>query len=538
MAMNLSRRALWGPTGILLAPWLLSRPRWAAGESAPLNARSYGAKGDGRTKDTRAIQAAIDAAGKSGGIIEFPPGEYVSGTLHLRSRVALRLAAGAILIASPDDADFDRHEELGYDSFADRETADFNFALLQGRALQDVRIFGPGRIDGNRTRRGGPKPIALKQCGKIQIHDLTIDNAPNYNISLLGCHDVDIVGVTIRNGYSDGIDPDCCRNVRIVKCRVEARDDAIVAKASFALGVRRSTENVLVADCALVNVRNALKLGTESIGTFKNIVFRNCTISARAEAWKPYPAGWKPLPSAGISLETVDGGSLEQVRVSGITMVGVRAPIFVRLGRRGRGQRGPGAGELKNVSIAHIVATGALWTSSITGIPGHPIVDISLNDIRITDKGGGKVGRLAREVPEFESKYPDAAMFNDDLPAYGLYCRHVTGLKLDGIDLKIDQPDARPAVILDDVRKADLNSMVASPPAGGGPVLWLRSVRDCLLHRSRPRAGAKTFVRLSGAETAGVRLEANDFSQVEQVATVDSEVDASALRMERNVMRK
>jgi hypothetical protein len=538
MAMSLSRRALLERTGILLAPWLLSRPRWAAGESAPLNVRRYGAKGDGRTKDTRAIQAAIDAAGKSGGVIEFPPGEYVSGTLHLRGRMALRLAAGASLIASPDDADFDPYEELGYDSFADRETTDFNFALLQGRALQDVRIVGPGRIDGNRTRRGGPKPIALKQCGKIQIHDLTIDNAPNYNISLLGCHDVDIVGVTIRNGYSDGIDPDCCRNVRIVKCRVESRDDAIVAKASFALGVRRSTENVLVAECALVNVRNALKLGTESIGDFKNIVFRDCTISARPEAWKPYPAGWKPLASAGISLETVDGGSLEQVRVSGITMVGVRAPIFVRRGRRGRGPTGPTAGELKTVSIAHIVATGALWTSSITGIPGHPISDISLNDIRITSKGGTKVGGRAREVPEFESKYPDAAMFNDDLPAYGLYCRHVTGLKLDGIDLKVDQPDARPAVILDDVGKAELKTMVATPPTGGGPVLWLRSVRDCLLHRSRPRAGAKTFVRLSGAETAGVRLEGNDFRQVEQVAMVDPEVNATALRLERNLMRK
>jgi hypothetical protein len=538
MAMNLSRRALWGRTAILLAPWLLSRTRWAAGESAQLDVRDYGAKGDGRTKDTRAIQAALDAAGRSGGAIYFPSGEYVSGTLRLRSRVALRLAAGAALIASPDDMDFDRYEELGYDSFADRETTDFNFALLQGRALQDVRIFGPGRIDGNRTKRGGPKPIALKECSKIQIHDLTIDNAPNYNISLLGCDDVDIVGVTIRNGYSDGIDPDCCRNVRIVNSRVESRDDAIVAKASFALGVRRSTENVLVSDCALVNVRNALKLGTESIGNFKNIVFRNCTISARPEAWKPYPAGWKPFPSAGISLETVDGGSLEQVRVSDITMVGVRAPIFVRLGRRGKGPAGPAAGALKSVSIAHIVATGAWWTSSITGIPGHLIADISLNDIRITSKGGAKAGGLGREVPEFESKYPDAAMFNDDLPAYGLYCRHVTGLKLDGIDLKIDRPDARPAVVLDDVRKADLKSMVVTPPAGGGPVVWFRSVRDCLLHRSRPRAATKTFVRLSGAETAGVRLEGNDFSQVEQVAMVDPEVDATALRMDRNVRRK
>ena len=383
------------------------RARWAAGEPAPLDVRGFGATGNGKTKDTRAIQDALDAAGRSGGPIRFPPGEYVSGTLRLRSRVTLRLTAGAALIASPDDGDFDPHEELGYDSFADRETTDVSFALLQGRGLQQVRIVGPGRIEGNRSRRGGPKPIALKQCGQIQIHDLTIENSPNYNISLLGCDGVDIAGVTIRNGYSDGIDPDCCRNVRIVNCLIESRDDAIVAKTSFALGVRRPTANLLVADCVLVNVRNALKLGTESVGDFRNIVFRNCTITARPEPWLPYPDTWKPQPSAGVSLETVDGGRLEQVRVSGITMEGVRAPIFVKLGRRGKGPPGSAASVLKGVSISDITATGAQWTSTITGVPGRPVEDISLSGIRITDKGGGRAENLTREVPEFETRYPD-----------------------------------------------------------------------------------------------------------------------------------
>lgn len=400
--------------------------------------------------------------------------------------------------------------------------------------LQHVGIFGPGRIDGNRTKRGGPKPIALKQCRNIQIHDLTIDNAPNYNISLLGCDKVDIVGVTIRNGYSDGIDPDCCKNVRIANCHIESRDDAIVAKASFALGVRGATENVLVTDCSLVNVRNALKLGTESSGDFRNIVFRNCTISARSVGWKPYPDRWKPQPSAGISLITVDGGTVERVRVSGITMAGVRSPLFVRLGRRGLGQRVPAAGELKEISIAHIVATGAMWPSSITGIPDHPISNISLKDIRIAGKGGGKAALLSRDVPELEKQYPDATMFRD-LPAYGLYCRHVTGLRADQLDLEVEQPDARPAVILDDVRQADLGAIAATPPAHGGPMFWLRSVRDGKLHGVRSHAGTKTLVRLSGGDTARVRLVGNHFSQAEQAVMVDREVDAGAVRVEGNV---
>jgi hypothetical protein len=535
--MVFSRRALLRSTRALIAPLLLSRALRGTGESAQLNVRDYGAKGNGKSADTGAIQAAIDAAGRSGGTVYLPPGEYVSGTLRLRDRVTVRLAAGATLIASPDDSDFDPYEVLDYDLFEDRETTDFRFALLQGRALREVGIFGPGRIDGNRTGRGGPKPIALKQCRDIQIHDLTIDNAPNYNIGLLGCDRVDIVGVTIRNGYSDGIDPDCCRNVRIAGCRIESRDDAIAAKASFALGVRGSTENVLVTDCALINVRNALKLGTESSGDFKNIVFRNCTISARDERRKPYPDGWKPWPSAGISLVTVDGGSLERVRVSGITMAGVRAPLFVRLGRRGLGQKVPAAGALTDISIADIVATGATWPSSIMGIPGHPISNISLKNIRITGKGGGKAALLSRDVPELEKHYPDATMFRD-LPAYGLYCRHVKSLRADQLDLKVDQPDTRPAVVLDDVREADLRAIEATPPADGGPVFWLRSVRDGRLHGFRPRSGTKTLVRLSGGDTARVRLAGNDLSRVEQAVTVDPEVDARAVRMEGNVTRR
>src|SRR5262249_47272008 len=152
---------------------------------------------------------------RPGDVVFFPPGSYLSGTLRLRDRLVLQFAAEARLVASADDADFDRYERLEYDAVADRETTDFNFALLQGPGLQPLAIIGPGRIDGNRRSRGGPKPIALKQCHHVTIDNLIIENAPNYNISLLGCEHVAIRDVTIRNGYADGIDSDCCRHVRI-----------------------------------------------------------------------------------------------------------------------------------------------------------------------------------------------------------------------------------------------------------------------------------------------------------------------------------
>jgi hypothetical protein len=530
-----SRRALLRRAGVFTVPWLVSWPRRAWSQSAPRSVRDYGARGDGKANDTAAIQAAIDAAA-SGGVVLFPPGDYLSGTLHLRSRLVLRLAAGATLIASRDNADFDPYERLPYESFADRETTDFNFALLQGRRLQHVSIIGPGRIDGNRRSRGGPKPIALKQCRHVTIRDLTLENAPNYNISLLGCDHVDIGGVTIRNGYADGIDPDCCRYVRIAGCRVESRDDAIVLKTSLALGVRRSTEYVVVTDCDLVNVRNGLKIGTESSGDFKNIVFRNCTLSGRAEIRPPpLPFDVTPFPSAGVSIQNVDGGRLEQVVVSGITMVDVRAPIFVRLGERGRGQAVPEAGQLTGITISNVVATGAEWTSSITGIPGHHVSDISLNDIRIAAKGGGDAALVTRPVPEREREYPDAARFRN-LPAHGLYCRHVTRLRLERTTLTVGEPDARPALVLDDVREATVTTMLATAPSDAGPVAWLRSARDCLVRGIRSPE-ARTVVRLSGVETARVRLRAGASSPAQPVVRLDPDVDATALSTEGSVAR-
>ena len=512
----------------LAAPWLLlPRPAWAAarGES---NVRHYGAMGDGRSLDTRAIQAAIEAAGRSGGTVFFPPGEYLSGSLHLRSHITVRLGAGSVLIASKEEADFDPVERIEHDSHSDTETTDFRFALLQGRDLIGLSILGPGRIDGNRTRRGGPKPIALKRCRHTLIRELTIVNAPNYNISLLACDGVDIQGVTIRNGYSDGIDPDCCRNVRIHACHIESRDDAIVLKTSFALGTRGTTQNVRVTSCHLTTIHNALKLGTESTGRFENIVFSQCTIVGRSHAWKGDL-------SSGVSLEMVDGGTLERVVVSDLRMTNVRAPIFVRLGNRGRGQEIPVAGTLQNVSISNVVAVGAMIASSITGIPGHPISEISLKNIRITARGGASAEVASQSVPELERRYPDAYMFHD-LPAYGLYCRHVRGLTCDHVKLDTDRPDARPAVVLDDVGRARVAGLRAMPPAEGQPLIWLRSVQDCQVAGLHARPGTHAVLRLSGSDTARVSLVGNDFSQVERVAMVDGPVAESALRMEGNVM--
>jgi hypothetical protein len=498
--------------------------------------------GDGVTRDTQAIQAAIDAAAPAGGTVSFPPGTYLSGTLRLRSHLTFHLEAGATLLASADDTDFDPREPLAHSPAADAETADFRFALLQGDGLSQVTILGPGRIDGRRRARGGPKLIALRRCRDVQIRDLTLLNAPNYNISLLDSDRVDIGGVTILNGHSDGIDPDCCREVRIRDCHIESHDDAVAVKASSAPGGRRLTEDVEVARCHLVTMHNGLKLGTESTGDFRRIVFRDCTILGR-------PHRWTGHLSAGVSFVMVDGGHLHDVRVSGIRMASVRTPLFIRLGGRGRARPEPAGGTLSNVSISDLTVTGALAASTVTGVPGRPVSGISLTRIRVLVAGGftdgegftvgfrrGFTGEFTRyqapqDVPEHANAYPDAYMFRR-LPAYGFYCRHVRGLTLDRIDLDIDQPDRRSAVVLDDVHDATLDTMNAVAPAGAAPLLVLRSVRGCRVDGVSPRAGARLFVQLSGADTARVRLMQNDLSRVERVAILDDDVTPGALRVD------
>jgi hypothetical protein len=464
MASRASRRRFLRHASALAAAVLLPRAHAAAAPRA-VDVRAQGARGDGRAKDTAAIQRAIDAAARVGGAVTFPPGEYLSGALDLRDHTTLRLEAGATLRASPDDAQLGAPETPREESFADRETRDFAFALLRGRGLRRLTIAGEGRIDGNRSSRGGPKPIAFRECRDVRIEGVTLVNAGNYTVSLLGCDGIEIEKVTILNGFSDGIDPDSCRNVRIRNCRIESRDDAIVLKASLALGVPRATENVTVSGCHVTTYHNGLKLGTESSGDFRNITLRDCTVVG-----KRHP--WKGTLSCGLALQSVDGGTLERVRIANIRLVDVYAPLFVRLGRRGLGQSVPAAGALREIAITDVLATGASGSSSIIGLADRPVTRVALRRVHVVAAGDGKPELVTRLVPDLERAYPDATWLGE-LPAFGLYCRHVEKLALEDLHLEVVAPDPRPAVMLENVRDLTAHRVRATPPAGGGPTVRL-----------------------------------------------------------------
>ncbi len=466
------------------------------------NVSSYGAKGDGRAKDTQAIQAAIDACRRhGGGTVYLPPGTYLSGSLHLQNGVGLHLDHGATLLASKSKEDFDPYERLGFKNDADQETSFFHHALVWAEDVERIAITGTGTIDGNRDRRGGPKMIALKRCKHVTIKELTLNHAPNYAISLLGTDYVNIDGVTILDAFSDGIDPDCCHYVRISNCHIESWDDAIVPKTSFSLGYRRSTENVTVSNCILATNCNAFKLGTESGGDFKQIAVSNCIMFQRPQM--------RP-PQGGIALLSVDGSTIDGVTVSNIVMTNVRVPIFLRLGNRGRDMATPTPGTWKNVTVSQIVASGAESGCAIAGIPGHCVEGVTLSNIRVACKGGGKREQTKKDVPEQIDKYPRADMFGV-LPAYGLYCRHVSGLKLLNVQVTCAEPDLRHALVCDDVSNLIIESLETEAALGSEPVIRFRQVRDALIRGCVPGKGTDVFLEITDRGSNGITLTANDF---------------------------
>ena len=461
--------------------------------------REYGAKGDGVAKDTAAVQKAIDAAAQAGGVVFVPAGRYLCGTIHLRSRITLHLAPGATILASPDNGDFDPYEKLDYASHADQETTYFHYALLAGEDIQEVAIHGEGVIDGNRKRRGGPKPIALKNVQHISIRGITVRDSPNYAISFLGCDYVDVDGVTILNSYADGIDPDSSRYVRIANSFIDSYDDGICPKASLVLGKPRSTEHLTVTNCNIASSSNNIKLGTESSGDFKDIAISNCTIFRR-----PQNAS---RDLSGLAIESVDGSHVDGIVVSNLNMQGVYNPIFIRLGNRGRGLTPPTPGSLENVSITNVIATGSVMTSSITGLPGFPVRHVNLDNVQLTMKGGeDRVSDL--NVPEVTEKYPESGMFGT-LPAYGLYSRHVEGLTIRNVQTRWQQQDVRPALIFDDVKNLDLDAFKTDTVAGAEPLIWLNRVADAFIHGAHVPVAANRFLRLTQTSEREVKTAAN-----------------------------
>jgi hypothetical protein len=241
---------------------------------------------------------------------------------------------------------------------------------------------------------------------------------------------------------------------------------------------------------------------------------------------------------SGISLELVDGGQLERIAIANITIHGVSVPLFLRLGDRARPFKPdmppPPIGSFRNVVINNLVATDVGKVGcSITGQPGHPIEDVLLSNLTFTFEGGGARELATKEVRELRQQYPECTMFGE-LPAYGFYARHVSGLRFSNVRLRTSTPDLRHALVLDDVEQLAIDGLDAGFSTGAAPVLGMMQTRDAIIRGCQPHAPGVTFLKLAGADSRNIVLIANDLTGVGQPTEIAPNVPTGTLSLKES----
>jgi polygalacturonase len=538
---NSARRELlrFGGMGLAAAatavvPAAYAAPRSSSSPATPniFDIRTYGAVGDGKTVDSTAINKAIEAAAAAGGgTVFFPAGTWLSFSIRLKSHVALYLSQGSTVLAadSPKPGEttgynggtYDAAEpNTAWDAYQDYGHNHWHNSLIWGEDIHDISITGPGIIFGKglsfgagpgrppgappprtprspiegaaivRPPRGnytmfqaeqpgvGNKAIAMKNCRNVIFRDFSILKGGHFGLLLTGVDNLSIDNLTIDTDR-DGMDIDCCRNVRVSNCFVNSPwDDAICPKSSYALGYNRATENMTITNCYVAGsyelgtmldgtykkfgpdvprlARNGrIKCGTESNGGFKNITISNCVFDG----------------CMGLALESEDGALCEDIAISNITMRDVvSAPLFWRLGARLRGPKeSTKIGTLQRIVVDNLVSynTGSHISSILSGITGSPIRDVKISNVYIQQKGGGSADDAKIVMPQNDDKYPDPGMFGPVTPSQGFFLRHVTNLEMSHVEVQPATPDQRPSFYLEDVNRVDFIAVTAptAPPA-------------------------------------------------------------------------
>ncbi|NLR63357.1 glycoside hydrolase family 28 protein [Chitinophaga varians] len=445
-------------TGILIlvaVTWLCSA------FAGTINIAGRGAKGDGHTDNTAIIQQAIRDCRQ--GTVIIPAGNYLTGPLTLSSDIRVYLEYGAVLTGIADMALYPKPARGGAP------------ALLYAAGASNIILCGEGTINGqgdhaafqlgDDSKTGAIRPMLLHfdHCQHIEVKDLHIRNAAYWVQKYEGCNDVSLRGLKVYshgNFNNDGIDISGSSNVIISDCNIDTDDDALCLKSD----INASCENITISNCLLRSNCNALKFGTGSFSGFKNITVNNIVIHKASEEnrrhWKKsFP--WMGITNdtsviAGIALEVVDGGSMDQVIISGVSMQDIQTPVFIRLGDRKKGPSNT-VSTLKNVIISNIIARSASRLSScISGIPGHPVENVTISHVRIIAPGGTPTG-YATAVPENASAYPENRMFGTILPAAAFYVRHAKNISFDDVQVQTQEPDARPTFLLNDVTGFETN---------------------------------------------------------------------------------
>ena len=441
---------------LVIAAVLIAMPSFAGGRNIDI-VKAGAKEGPGRD-NAPVIQKAIDKVSRSGGgTVTVPAGEFLTGPIELKSGVELHLEMGAKLLGVADIAAYEKAHLV-----IDGRRSVFS-ALIYAYQQKDIAVTGLGTIDGQggapafKTKEdpgGRPMIFLFRDCQNIVVRDVRLENAAHWVQYYTDCEGVRVSGVKVyshTNYNNDGIDIES-RDVVVTNCIFDCEDDAICLKGLS----KRFCENVSVTNCVAASNCNAVKLGTASVYGFRNIAISNITVRHASEdnfrRWSTKIAGiTAPVTViSGIALEVVDGGIMENVSISNISMRDVQTPIFIRMGRRNPSVF-PDGSRMKGITISGVTAVSeSMMSSSITGVPGLYPEDIYLSDIDITAPGGGTPEMVDAVVPEAEASYPENRKLGHFLPASGLYIRHANNVFLSNVRFHFRAPDARPLIVTDD----------------------------------------------------------------------------------------
>lgn len=532
----------WGITGDIWSQYVAS--------GRTFDPRRYGAKGDGATIDTMAFQEAIDACTQSGGgTVLVGPGTYVTGTITLKSNVTLELQAGATIFGSSNYADYVLPPE-GLAAMKGQPGQHLIFAIN----AQNITILGPGVIDGNGKRyyvpvhRAPIKPedeykdiasfemarsvtispmVDLANCTNVRVENITLQNAVGWTLHPVGCKQVLIRKVTVRNpinaSNTDGIDPCSCVDALITDCDVITGDDAICVKSLNPYGVNTASRNVAIVNTKVSTCCSGLRTGPEGAYGFSNINFSHCEIYS-------IPGPVNVQVAAGIAIELSSGTqTMDGVSYSDITMRNVRTPIFIRLQKALGRPQNPLNGVMKNIQITDVRATGAILTSAITGLAGMPVRNVTLNNVHIDTIEPGQLAWTENVIKEGEAAYSGAAMFGR-LPSYGFYVRHVEGLTMQNVTVDSLVKDPRPMLSCEDVQQLTLQNVSGTASDPSQPFLKLKDVQGASIQGNRAPQGTGVYARVSGPNSHNIQFSGNDFSQTGSPVLKTQDTPADAVR--------
>src|SRR5262245_15298526 len=486
------------------------------------NVRDFGAKGDGATLDTAAVQAAIDAcAGDKGGTVLIPAGDFVIGTIELKSNVTLHVAAQGRLLGSGSA----EHYKAG----SGIPPGNGNIVLISAANAENVTIEGPGTIDGNGSKfftgRGDntgpgqnsaegyfqrPHLMVFYRCKNLVIRDVFLTASAYHCARILQCQRVRLDGVRIYNRVNlnnDGFHINSSEYVHIANCDVVCQDDAC---ALFG-----SNKFVTVTNCAFSTRWSVFRFGG---GQAENITISNCVI---------YDTYGCP-----IKMRCGARSRFENITFSNLIMKNVTGPISIGLDSSRGGAAGATQtvkGIVRNIAFngvrATVVAQGRqhedlAWPQRfrpgetrscvvINGVKDEFLEGISFHDVHITYEGGGTAEEAAREIPQMAGEYFEIGT----PPAYGVYARNVRGLTLHNVRLEMTSPDLRPAVVFDRVVDAAVNGLSAQGSQQAGSMLRFINTRDALLTACRVLTPSAVFLRLEGGDNEGITIDGGHLSK-------------------------